>query len=76
MIVDITITDRRWVDDPDAPRGRKEVIMYAIRNETFLSGILAKYPATGTASMAQDVTTGSVFTLMGDTSADWIKMGG
>jgi len=75
MTVDIAISDRRWVEDPDAPSGRKEVMMFAIRNESFLSGILTKYPRTGTASMAQDVTSGSVYTLMGTTSADWIKMG-
>ena len=75
MTVDITISDRKWVDDPDVPGGRKEVMAFAIRNETFLSGILVKYPNTGTASIAQDVTAGTVFTLMGDTSADWVRMG-
>jgi len=75
MTVDITITDRRIVNDPDASGGRKEITMYAIRNDTFLSTILEKYPLTGTGSMAQNVTTGSVYTLMGTTSADWIKMG-
>ena len=75
MTVNIAITDRRWVNDPDAPDGRKEVMMYAIRNDSFLSQILTKYPNTGTASIAQDVTTGTVFTLMGDTSDDWIRMG-
>ena len=75
MTVDISISDRKWVNDPDAPGGRKEVMAFAIRNETFLSGILTKYPLTGTASIAQDVTSGTVFTLMGNTSADWIRMG-
>jgi hypothetical protein len=76
MTVDIAVSDRRWVTDIDAPGGRKEVIMFCIRNETFLSGILTKYPKAGTTSMAQDITTGAVFTLMGNTSSDWIKMGG
>jgi hypothetical protein len=75
MTVDITITDRRWVDDTEAPKGRKEVMMYAIRNETFLAGVITKYPNTGIGSMAQDVTTGTVFTLMGVDPVDWIKMG-
>jgi len=73
MTVDIAITDRKTVNDPHG--GQKEVAMYAIRDASFLSGILEKYPLTGTGSMAQDVTTGSVYTLMGDASADWIKMG-
>jgi len=77
MTVDITITDRRWVNDPRAPEGRKEVIMYAIRNDSYLIKILMMYPLTGFGSMAQDVTTGTVFTLMGNdgTLDDWIKMG-
>jgi len=75
MTVDITITDRRIVNDPDAPRGQKEVVMFAIRNDTFLSQVLTKYPLIGMGSMAQDVTTGSVYTLMGTDPIDWIKMG-
>ena len=75
MTVDITITDRRWVDDSKVPGGRKEVIMYAIRNETFLSEILTMYPNTGIGSMAQDITIGTVFTLMGTEPPDWVKMG-
>jgi hypothetical protein len=75
MKVDITITDRRWVNDPDAPDGRKEVLMFTIRNESFLSGVLTKYPLTGIGSMAQDATTGSVYTLMGTEPSDWVKMG-
>ena len=75
MTVDITITDRRWVNDPTVPEGRKEVMMFAIRNTSFVRGILNKYPHTGAGSMAQDVTSGKVFTLMGDTPDDWIEMG-
>jgi len=75
MTVDIAISNRRWINDPATPRGRKEITTFAIRSEAFLNKILIEYPRIGTGSIAQDVSTGAVFTLMGDTSDDWIRLG-
>jgi len=75
MTVNIVIRGRQPVDDPEIRDGRKEVMDYAVINDSDVRDILKKYPHTGSGSMAQNITTGTVFHLMGNTPDDWIKMG-
>jgi len=75
MKVNIAIRGSQWVSDPKAPGGRKEVMDYVVLNDSDVLNILSEYPHTGSASMAQNITTGRVFHLMGDTSDDWVQMG-
>jgi hypothetical protein len=48
----ITIMDRNWVQDPNAPRGRKEVVVYGVTNSSLIDSILSFNPNIGDGSLA------------------------
>ena len=54
----IEIIGRDWVADPTAPGGRKEVVTYALEDETLIDDVLVEYPYTGTGSCAVVFETG------------------
>jgi len=52
MTTGITISDRTWVQDPNAPNGKKEVITFGVVTAALINQILTDYPQTGEGSYA------------------------
>jgi len=48
----ITILDRIWVTDSQAPGGRKEVVTFSVATAALIDEILTFYPGTGDGSFA------------------------
>ena len=48
----ITIIERDWVNDPKAPGGKKEVVVYLVTAAALIDSILDEYPGTGEGSFA------------------------
>jgi hypothetical protein len=71
--VNYTIIGDQTVNDPAVPGGRKIVTQFVMRNASFSGEILTVYKNTQDGSMAQDLSTGDVYFLLGGA---WSKLGG
>jgi len=54
----ITIIGREWVEDPQAPNGSKEVVVYGVKTAALIDDILSVYPKTGEGSFALCIAEG------------------
>ena len=52
MATGMTILGREWINDPDAPGGRKEVVTFSVESSALIPTILMRYPNTGNGSYA------------------------
>ena len=60
----ITIIGREWVEDPEAPGRRKEVIAFAVTDLALVDSILTVYPHTGDGSIVLVRSDGSSYFLI------------
>ena len=65
MATGITIAGREWVQDQDAPNGKKEVITYGVVTAALINQILTEYPKTGEGSYAICIPEGVCRQLIG-----------